>query len=115
MRDPNIFFPDRSFEGSIDTSLPLTISPISTKDPPLLNMSMPSAISSALPTSSITTSAPRPSVNSQTRRTLVSGVLNSSIFIVSSAPNSSASCKRFSSLSRTITLAAPISLAIAVA
>ncbi len=110
-----MFLPCSSLDGSMDTSRPRTMSPISTNVPPLLSMSIPSASNSALPTNSITTSAPRPSVSSLTRRRRVSGVLNSSMFMVWSAPNASANSKRFSNRSSTITRSAPISLAMAVA
>ena len=77
-----MFLPASSLEGSMDTSRPRTMSPISTKVPPLPSMSMPSASNSARPTNSMTTSAPRPPVSSLTRCTRVSTVLNSSMLMV---------------------------------
>ena len=74
------------------------------RSPPFRSIATPSVSSSGRPTSSITASAPRPPVRSLTRCTRVSGVLNSSMLMVWSAPNSSPSWRRFSRRSRTMTL-----------
>src|SRR6266436_3387273 len=51
-----------------------TMLPMSTNLPPTRTMSSPSTVAAAIPTTSTTTSAPRPSVRSFTRCTRASGV-----------------------------------------
>ena len=66
-----------------------TMLPMSTNLPLIRTMSSPSTVAAAMPTTSTTTSAPRPSVRSFTRCTRASGVGNSFMSITSVAPHCS--------------------------
>ena len=78
-------------------------------------MSSPSTVAAAIPTTSTTTSAPRPSVSSFTRWTRASGVLNSFMSMTSVAPHFRASSRRWACPSMEMTFEAPFSAATAAA
>ena len=86
---------------------------MSTKVPLKRTMSSPSSVAAATPTTSTTTSAPRPSVRSFTRCTRDSGVGNSFMSITSVAPQFLAMARRGVCLSIAMTLEAPFSAATA--
>ena len=76
-------------------------------------MSSPSTVAAAMPTTSTTTSAPRPSVKSFTRCTRASGVVSSFMSMTSVAPHFRAISRRGVWPSIEMILEAPFSAATA--